>query len=49
MSLAVPDGTGIDLPPVVLPSTDSGTPVRWSQRHLLDLDVVSWPAVAVIT
>ena len=47
MSLAVPDGTGIDLPPVV-PSTESGAPVRWSHRHLLDLDVVSWPEIELV-
>ena len=48
MSLAVPDGTGIDLPPVVPLSTDSGTSVRWSHRHLLDLDVVSWPEIELV-
>ena len=48
MSLAVPDGTGIDLPPVVPLLTDSGTSVRWSHRHLLDLDVVSWPELELV-
>ena len=48
MSLAVPDGTGIDLPPVAPPSTGAGAPVRWGHRHLLDLDVVSWPEIELV-
>ncbi len=48
MSLVVPDGTGIDLPPVVPPATGTGAAVRWSHRHLLDLDVVSWPEIELV-
>jgi aspartate carbamoyltransferase catalytic subunit len=48
MSLAVPDGTGIDLPPVVAPATGAGAPVRWGHRHLLDLDAVSWPEIELV-
>jgi aspartate carbamoyltransferase catalytic subunit len=48
MSLVAPDGTGIDLPAVVPPSNPAGEPVRWPHRHLLDLDVVSWPEIELV-
>jgi aspartate carbamoyltransferase catalytic subunit len=48
MSLAVPDGTGIDLPPMASPSSGAAAPVRWGHRHLLDLDVVSWPEIELV-
>ncbi len=47
MSLAVPDGTGIDFPAGV-PSSVSVGPARWNHRHLLDLDVVSWPEIELV-
>jgi aspartate carbamoyltransferase catalytic subunit len=49
MSLAVPDGTGIDLPAVGPPSiAGADAPVRWTHRHLLDLDVVAWPEIELV-
>ncbi len=47
MSLVVPDETGIGLPTGV-PSSVAAGPARWSHRHLLDLDVVSWPEIELI-
>ena len=48
MSLVAPDGTGIDLPTVVPSSDPALPPVRWGHRHLLDLDVVSWPEIELV-
>jgi len=48
MSLAAPDGTGIHLPAVDSPPTAAGAPARWGHRHLLDLDVVSWPEIELV-
>ena len=47
MSLAVPDGTGIDLATGV-PASAAAGPARWTHRHLLDLDVVSWPEIELV-
>jgi aspartate carbamoyltransferase catalytic subunit len=47
MSLVVPDGTGIDLAPVV-PVPGGPGEVHWSHRHLLDLDVVAWPEIELV-
>ena len=47
MSLAVPDGTGIDIATGV-PSSVAAAPARWTHRHLLDLDVVSWPEIELV-
>ncbi len=47
MSLVVPDGTGIDLATVV-PASGGPGEVHWSHRHLLDLDVVSWPEIELV-
>lgn len=48
MSLAPPDETGIDLPAVPASATAGDEPVRWTHRHLLDLDVVSWPEIELV-
>jgi aspartate carbamoyltransferase catalytic subunit len=47
MSLVVPDGTGIDLATVV-PASGGPGEVHWGHRHLLDLDVVSWPEIELV-
>jgi len=48
MSLVAPDGTDIDLPAVVATEGAADSPARWSHRHLLDLDVVSWPEIELV-
>ncbi len=48
MSLVVPEGAGADLPAVDRPSLGGGEPVRWRHRHLLDLDVVTWPEIELV-
>jgi aspartate carbamoyltransferase catalytic subunit len=40
------EGAGIDVPSVdAAPETQ---PIAWSHRHLLDLDVVSWPEIELV-
>ena len=48
MSLVAPEGTGVDVPVVDRPALGGGEPVRWGHRHLLDLDVVSWPEIELV-
>jgi aspartate carbamoyltransferase catalytic subunit len=48
MSLTAPDPTSLGLPAVVSPPTAAGLPVHWGHRHLLDLDVVSWPEIELV-
>jgi aspartate carbamoyltransferase catalytic subunit len=48
MSLVVPDGAGLDLSVVDGTPSVAGPTARWSHRHLLDLDVVSWPEIELV-
>ena len=56
MSRGAPVGTSLPLaapdsqfePPLGSPSGTVGDPAHWTQRHLLDLDVVSWPEIELV-
>jgi aspartate carbamoyltransferase catalytic subunit len=53
MTLAVPDGATPDAvaEPVAVPSVDAAPEtqdVPWRHRHLLDLDVVTWPEIELV-
>jgi aspartate carbamoyltransferase catalytic subunit len=50
MNLAVPDEVGSTVPPAV-PSVEAAPetqPLAWPHRHLLDLDVVTWPEIELV-
>ena len=53
MTLAVPEGAtpGTEPAEAAVPSVDAAPetqPIAWGHRHLLDLDVVSWPEIELV-